>query len=64
MSSATRLDARRRERATTVAEAVHSAELEGQQVPAETLADMQDYIDGAFDADELVRRTRARHGLA
>jgi hypothetical protein len=52
------------ERARRVAEAVHSAEMEGLKVSAETLAVAQEYVRGAIDSDELVARVRARHGLA
>ncbi|MCF2573291.1 hypothetical protein [Brevibacterium sp. UCMA 11754] len=51
-------------RAAHVAESAHSGEMEGFSVTTETQADAESYIDGAIDADELVARTRARHGLS
>lgn len=51
------LEARRR----AVADVVHSAELEGGRITPDTRADMADYEAGLIDADEVVRRTRARY---
>ncbi|MBD8535686.1 hypothetical protein IFT89_11340 [Plantibacter sp. CFBP 13570] len=53
-------DARRRD----VAAAAHSSAMEGLEATAEYRADAEAYVDGQFDVDELVRRTRARYGLA
>ena len=52
------------ERAASVAEATHSAELEGLTVSPPSLADAQEYVRGAIDVDELGRRVRARYGVA
>ncbi|MGB3676512.1 MAG: hypothetical protein WA988_18940 [Candidatus Nanopelagicales bacterium] len=52
-------DARRR----AVTNAVHSTGLEGGSVSPETLADMDEYVDGRIDSDELVRRGLSRYGL-
>ncbi len=57
----TTLERLRREAA--VAESVHSAALEGQQVTLEMLADSDAYARGEIDVDELGRRTRSRYGL-
>jgi hypothetical protein len=51
------------ERAASVAEATHSAELEGLTVSPASL-DAQEYVRGDIDVDELGRRVRARHGVA
>jgi hypothetical protein len=52
------------ERAAAVAEATHSAELEGLTVSPASLADAQEYVRGNIDVDELGRRVRARYGVA
>ncbi len=52
------------ERAVAVAEATHSAELEGQAVSPATLADGDQYVRGDIDVDELGLRVRARYGVA
>ena len=52
------------ERAASVAEATHSAELEGLTVSPASLADAQEYVRGNIDVDELGRRVRTRHGVA
>jgi hypothetical protein len=52
------------ERAAAVAEATHSAALEGLTVSAATLADGEQYVRGDIDVDELGRRVRARYGVA
>jgi len=52
------------ERAASVAEATHSAELEGLTVSPASLADAQEYVRGNIDVDELGRRVRARYGVA
>lgn len=51
----------RRQRA--VEAAVHSSEMEGLTPSAETVADLAEYAEGTVDVDELVRRTKARHGV-
>ncbi|WP_392341525.1 hypothetical protein [Leifsonia sp.] len=38
--------------------------MEGLSSTAEFRADAAAFVEGEFDADELVRRTRARYGLA
>lgn len=45
-------------------EAVHSAYLEGLLVSAEFSEDSEDYVAGEITAEELVRRTRERYGIA
>ena len=52
------------ERAGAVAEATHSAELEGRTVSPAALADGEEYARGDIDVDELGRRVRARYGVA
>lgn len=47
-----------------VAEAIHSVEMEGLSVSAETRADADEYIAGSISSGELVARVRARYGLA
>lgn len=51
-------------RAAHVAESAHSGVMEGFSVTPETHADADSYVEGTFDADELVARTRARYGLS
>lgn len=51
----------RRER--IVAESIHSGEMEGLSISDEARADNAEYIEGSIDADEVVRRARARYGL-
>ena len=51
------------ERGRRVADALHSGAMEGLSVTPATQADARDYATGRIDADELVARTRARHGL-
>ena len=51
------------DRAEWIAEAVHSVRMEGLDVTPAWEADAAQVIDGRIDADELVRRTRARYGL-
>lgn len=55
--------AEREQRARVVTDAAHSSEMEGLASSPEYRADAAAYVEGAFDADELVRRTRARYGL-
>ena len=50
-------------RAMRVAEAVHSARMEGGDVTPSFFADARDYIEEQIDAHELVNRTRRRYGL-
>jgi hypothetical protein len=56
--------AERELRERVVADAAHSSEMEGLSSTAEYRADAAAFVEGEFDADELVRRTRARYGLA
>lgn len=51
------------ERTRWVEEAIHNVRLDGGDVSSEMDADNAEFISGAIDADELVRRTRARLGL-
>ena len=52
------------ERAASIAEATHSAELEGLTVSPASMADPQEYVRGRIDVYELGRRVRARYGVA
>lgn len=54
---------RQQERAAALAEATHSAYLEGLTITPETLADGEAYVRGDIDIDEVIRRVRARYGL-
>jgi hypothetical protein len=54
----------RAERQRRVEDAVHSNEMEGLHVNADTLANADEYVAGRIDSDELVARARARYGLA
>ena len=56
--------AEREARLRAVEDAAHSSEMEGLRATPEYQADAAAYVAGAFDVDELVRRTRARYGLA
>lgn len=56
-------DRRAAERSRRLLEAIHSVEMAGLRVTADTYADADDYVDGLIDSDELVARTRARYGL-
>ncbi|MFF1571629.1 hypothetical protein ACFVWR_02700 [Leifsonia sp. NPDC058292] len=51
-------------RERVVADAAHNSEMEGLTSSSEYRADAAAFVEGEFDADELVRRTRARYGLA
>lgn len=53
----------REQRSTLVAQASHSALLEGLLTSHELSEDSDDYIAGEITADELVEMTRARFGL-
>ena len=64
MATRTRSRLTARERAASVVEATHSAELEGLTVSPASLADAQEYVRGDIDVDELGRRVRARYGVA
>jgi hypothetical protein len=57
-------EAERAERQRRVEDAVHSNEMAGLHVNADTLADADEYVAGRIDSDELVARARARYGLA
>ena len=50
-------------RAMRVAEAVHSARMEGGNVAPSFFADARDYIEEQIDVHELFNRTRHRYGL-
>jgi hypothetical protein len=50
-------------RAWQVEAAIHSAEIEGLSVTADTRADADSYVAGVIDSSELVDRVRARYGL-
>ena len=50
-------------RARIVEDAVHSGEMEGLHVDADTRADADEYVAGRIDSHELVARARARYGL-
>ncbi|WP_125773063.1 excisionase family DNA-binding protein [Antribacter gilvus] len=56
----TEMDKRRR----VVEEAVHHNEMAGASVSDDSVADSGEFIAGTIDAQELVRRARARYGLA
>ncbi|WP_366942195.1 hypothetical protein [Gordonia sp. (in: high G+C Gram-positive bacteria)] len=64
MSRTTLTSAQRAERERAVGAAIHSLEMEGLTLPAESAADATDYIAGRIDAAGLVARARMRHGLA
>jgi len=55
--------AERQARLRAVEEAALSSEMENLRATPEYRADAEAYVAGEFDVDELVRRTRARHGL-
>lgn len=50
-------------RARIIEDAVHSGEMEGLHVDADTRADADEYVAGRIDSHELVARARARYGL-
>lgn len=56
--------AERELRERVVADAAHSSGMEGLASSSEYRADAAAFVEGEFGADELVRRTRARYGLA
>jgi hypothetical protein len=56
-------ESERAERQRRVEDAIHSNEMEGLHVNADTLADADEYVAGRIDSDELVARARARYGL-
>jgi hypothetical protein len=47
-----------------VAEAIHSAEMEGLVVSEAAVADSAAYVAGQIESDELISRARARYGLS
>lgn len=47
-------------RRENVTRAIHSAELEGQAVSADFMHDATEYVKGTINADQLVKRTKAR----
>jgi Antitoxin VbhA len=56
-------ESERAERQRRVEDAIHSNEMEGHHVNADTLAGADEYVAGRIDSDELVARARARYGL-
>jgi Antitoxin VbhA len=56
-------ESERGERRRRVEDAIHSNEMEGLHVNADTLADADEYVAGRIDSDELVARARPRYGL-
>jgi len=51
------------ERERAVAEAIHSAEMEGLKVSEAAVSDSAAYVAGEIDSAELVLRARARYNL-
>lgn len=64
MTSSTRSRLAAEQRAAAVAEATHSAYLEGLTITPESLAVAAEYVRGDIDIDEAGRRIRARYGVA
>jgi len=54
----------RAEREEAVRQACHSIEMEGGTVTPETNADLDAYARGEIDEPEMMRRYRARYGIA
>ncbi|MGX5359104.1 antitoxin VbhA family protein [Kocuria sp. KH4] len=52
------------DRAQQVAVVVHSAAMEGRHLTTATRAELERFAAGDLQLQELVRRTRARYGLA
>jgi hypothetical protein len=52
-----------RARRRIVDEAIHSGEMEGLTITDAARADAEEFVAGRIDADDLVTRARARHGL-
>jgi hypothetical protein len=52
------------EREEAVRQACHSIEMEGGTVTPETKADLDAYARGEIDEPEMMRRYRARYGIA
>lgn len=52
-----------RRRAEAVARIAHSTEMEGGRIPDAALADLEEYVAGLIEEDEMIRRGRARFGL-
>jgi len=44
-------------------EAVHSGEMEGLSITDGARADIEEFVAGRIDSDDLVTRAQARHGL-
>lgn len=63
MSTTTITAEERAKRKRLVAESIHSGEMEGLAISDQAQADNDEFIEGVIDADEVVRRARARHGL-
>ncbi len=53
----------RLERERVIAEAIHSAEMEGLTVSEAAVSDSAAYVAGEIDSADLVARARARYGL-
>ena len=51
------------DRAQQVDSVMHSAAMEGLHVTAATRAELDRFVEGGIEVEELVRRTRARYGL-
>lgn len=51
------------ERERVVAEAIHSAEMEGLTVSEAAVSDSAAYVAGEIESADLVARARARYGL-
>jgi hypothetical protein len=52
-----------RARRRIVDEAIHSGEMEGLSITDAARADVEEFVSGRIDADDLVTRAQARHGL-
>jgi hypothetical protein len=64
MTSSTRSRLEADQRAAAVAEATHSAALEGLTISPASLDDAAEYVRGDIDINEAGRRIRARYGVA
>ena len=64
MTSGTRSRLATEQRAAAVAEATHSAALEGLSISPASLHDAAEYVRGDIDIDEAGRRIRTRYGVA
>ncbi|HEY5115010.1 MAG TPA: antitoxin VbhA family protein [Nakamurella sp.] len=64
MTRSTRRRLAAEQRAASVAEATHSAALDGLSISPASLDDAAEYIRGDIDIDETGRRIRGRYGVA